>query len=486
MKRRHGAVWLAPVLSVLVAVLVAVVVAGVANAISFNPTLTASVSDPTAGANTDVTTDFGIPKGDAQFAVTSTLTPPQFTVAKDADVPNGAMVGKLEAVATLGLINQPCTSALPVNVDLLDATTDASAGTVTFDDQFQDADGNTLPDGVDKYPELLTRMYPGLTPRARYFGQASVAGSAVSLNFIIFEPGTTLPGLGALDPALGYPSVYVLNDNGDPGATPAPNPITDFCTPLSTKITTFALTKDNKATTADESGKIVSTNPAAAGTYTFRSISISNLDADDDGIENGLDTCPFDKDTGTDTDSDGIDDVCDPEPTVANTDQDDDLYMNRGDTCPLVANGADQDNQKDTDTDGIGDLCDTTGNGPTVPDGTPVKTENTADVEITGGAAAASPTAAAASPTAAAPSPTAAPGTAVASPTKAATAAASPTKTAVASPVATAQPPQPGGGGLLEGDEGFPTWAFFVIGVAAVLLLGSLGTAVTVTRRRNR
>jgi hypothetical protein len=477
MKRRHGAVWFAPVLGVLVAVLVAVVVAGVANAISFNPTLKASVSDPTAGANADVTTEFGLPKGDAQFAVQTTFTPPQFTVAKDADVPNGAIVGKLEALATLGLINQPCTSALPVSVDLMDATTDASAGTVVFDDQFQDADGNTLPDGVDKYPELLTRMYPGLTPRARYFGQASVAGSAVSLNFVIFEPGVTLPGLGALDPASGYPSVSVLNDNGDPGATPAPNPITDFCTPLSTKVTTFALTKDNKATTADESGKAVSTNPAEGGTYTFRSISISNLDADDDGIESGLDTCPYDKNTGTDTDSDGIDDVCDPTPTEANTDQDNDLYMNTGDTCPLVANGADQDNQADKDTDGIGDACD---KNPDTPDGTPVTMESTADVTISGGAP----------PEA---SPTVAPGTPAASPTKAATAAASPTKTATvaASPTktvtaATAVPPAPGGGGLLAGDEGFPTWAFFVIGVAAVLLLGGLGTAVTATRRRNR
>ena len=40
-----------------------------------------------------------------------------------------------------------------------------------------------------------------------------------------------------------------------------------------------------------------------------------------------------------------------------------------------------------------------------------------------------------------------------------------------------------GGGGLLGGDEGFPTWAFVLIGMAAVLLLGGLGTAATVRRR---
>ena len=64
---------------------------------------------------------------------------------------------------------------------------------MTFDEQFQDADANTLPDGVDKFPDFITRMFPGLTPIFRQFGQASVAGSAVSLNFVIFEPGVKSP-----------------------------------------------------------------------------------------------------------------------------------------------------------------------------------------------------------------------------------------------------------------------------------------------------
>jgi hypothetical protein len=84
-------------------------------------------------------------------------------------------------------------------------------------------------------------------------------------------------------------------------------------------------------------------------------------DADGDGIENDLDTCPFDVNEGDprvpgsgDDDNDGIDNVCDPEPDVANTDQDGDVYLNRGDNCPLVAN---HDNA-DADGDDIGDACD--------------------------------------------------------------------------------------------------------------------------------
>jgi hypothetical protein len=478
MKRRYGEVSLALILGVFVAVMAAVIVVRVSDAITFEPALTASVSDPAAGAAADLTTDFSIAKGGAQFLAQATFTPPEFAVSAGADIPLGAIVGGLTANATLGLINGPCNSALPVVVDLMNATTDTSA-TLTFDDQFQDADANTLPDSVDKYPDFLTRILPGVTPRARFFGQASVAGSAVSLNFVVLEPGASIPVLGALDATWGYPSVSILNNNGDPGAGASPGPITDFCTPLSTAITTFGTSQDNEATSADESGATIQTNPENGGTYTFRSRNVSQYDADDDNIENGLDTCPYAANTGDhtvagggDEDNDGIDDVCDPAPTETTVDQDDDSYLNRGDNCALVANGADPDNQLDKDADGIGNACDT---NPDTPDGgsaSPVDITVTSDVVITGGA----PPAETATPAATTAPPTGT-GTVVATPTKTATAVATPTL------APTAAPPVPGGGGLLGGEEGFPTWAFVLLGVAAVLMLGGLGTAVTARRR---
>jgi len=480
MKRRYGAASLALGLGVL-AMVAAVLIAAVVSAIPFEPTLTASVSDPAPGANADVTTEFGIPAPDANFTVNVTFTPPDFAVASDAEVPDGAIVGELAASATLGLINGPCNSVLPVTFEMMEATTDPSL-TVAYLDQFQDGNGNGLPDGVDRYPDFLTRMFPGLTARARQYGQASVAGSPLSMNFVVFEPGVTLPILGPLDPGLGYPSVSVLANIGDPGIIPAPTPITDFCTPLSTVSTTFGVSGDNPATPTDESGAIVRANPALPGNYNFTARSLSQPDADDDNIENQLDTCPYVANVGDarvagsgDQDNDGIDDVCDPTPTETKVDEDDDAYTNRGDNCPLVANGVDPDNQKDGDADSIGDACD---QNPTTPDGgsaSPVDITVTSDVTIAGGA----PPTETQTPEAT--------GTVVSSP-PAGTATAVATKTATvapptATPAPTAAPPQPGGGGLLGSDDGFPTWAFALLGLAAVLMLGGLGTAVTVRRR---
>jgi hypothetical protein len=480
MKRRYGEVSLALVLAAIVVVMAAVVGVKVSDAITFDVSLTASVADPEAGANSDVTTNFSIGAGSAQYLATATFTPPEFTQTSGADIALGALVGQLNANATLGLINGPCNSALPVSFDMMNATIDTSA-TVTYDEQFQDADANTLPDAVDKWPDFISRMFPGTTPIFRQFGQASVAGSAVSLNFVVYEPGSTIPGLGALDPAWGYASVSVLNNNGDPGAVAAPSPITEFCTPLSTEVTTFGVSQDNPATSADESGTVILANPTAGGTYTFHARTLSLYDADDDNIDNSIDTCPYVANTGDptvagegDQDNDGLDDACDPTPTETKVDEDDDAYTNRGDNCPLVANGTDPDNQKDGDADGIGDACD---QNATTPDGgsaSPVDVTNEATVEITGGTTAPTETAVATETVIASPPA----GTATATATTTAT-------TAPATPAATPVPPVPGGGGLLGGDEGFPTWGFVLIGVAALLALGGLGTAAT-ARRRSR
>jgi hypothetical protein len=418
MKRRYGAASLALILAVLAAVTAAVVLGMIATAITFDPSFDADVSDHAAGAKADVTTEFSIPKGDASSAVQATFTPPEFTVAEDAEVPDGAMVGHLSVTFTLGLLNGPCTGALPINLDLMDATADTSV-TVTFDEQFLDVDGNGLPDGVDQYPDFLARLYPGLSPRARYFGEASVAGSPISMNLVVFEPGATLPGLGALDPAQGYPAVTVFNDNGDPETTPEPGPVTDWCTPFSTTVTTFCVSEDNRDTAANESGATVRANPITPGSYDFTLRAISNFDADDDDIENQLDTCPYVPNEGDptiagsgDDDNDGLDNACDPEPTETKVDQDNDGYTNRGDNCPLVPNGQHPNNQADTDADGIGDACDINPTTPDVGTASPADKTVTATVQIIEGTP--TPTAAPGTPT---PTPTATPGSPTATPT---------------------------------------------------------------------
>ena len=341
-------------LAVLLAVVVFVAQWDTAKA-TYNPTMAASVSDAEAGANVDVTTEFNVPEGDFNFDVMITFTPPEFGMGAE-DIPLGAHVADLENEATLGLLNNACITGLPVAFEMLNATTN-TADTVSFDDGFADLDGNTLPDAVDKYPDFLNTMYPGITPKSRSYGQASVAGTPVSMNFVVFEPGTTLHGQ-AFDASLGYPSATVFND---PTAELEPGSITDSCTPLLSSTTVFGITKDNPATVADESGYAGRTNPTAGGDYTFTTFTIGQGDADGDGIENDLDTCPFTVNEGDprvggdgDPDNDGLDSACDPEPDVANTDQDDDVYLNRGDNCPLVSNPAND----DADGDRIGDACD--------------------------------------------------------------------------------------------------------------------------------
>jgi hypothetical protein len=354
MKVKHGVIRPLAALAVLLAVVVFVAQWDTARA-TYDPTMSVEISDAEAGANADVTTTVAIPAPGFNFDVMIVFTPPEWGMAA-ADIPLGAHVANLESEATLGLLNNACITGLPVSFTMLAATTN-TADTISFDDGFADLDGNTVPDAVDKYPDFLNTMYPGITPLSRSYGQASVAGTPVSMNVVTFATGTTLHGQ-AFDASLGYGSVSVLNN---PTAELEPGSITDFCTPVANATTVFGITKDNPNTAPDESGWVGSTNPTTSGDYTFTTFTKGQGDADGDGIENDLDTCPFDVNEGDprvagdgDPDNDGLDNACDPEPDVANTDQDDDVYLNRGDNCPLVNNP----DNADSDGDRIGDACD--------------------------------------------------------------------------------------------------------------------------------
>jgi len=72
-----------------------------------------------------------------------------------------------------------------------------------------------------------------------------------------------------------------------------------------------------------------------------------------------------------------------------------------------------------------------------------------------------------------------------------------PTETATVEPTVeptpTPVPPTPtaigpiGGAGLLGSDDGgFPVWAIYVIGLAAALMLGGIGTAASLVWRRRQ
>ena len=459
---------LLPVSGALLGLLILVALLGTtdtAHAQTFNPTYAITILDNQAGANSDYTVNLDIPKGDVNFGGAVSFIPSEWDVPSGDEIPIGAIVGRLSATATLGLINAPCNNALPVGFLMLNASIDPS-DTVDYldtddngtEDYAEDKDGSGLQDGIEKYPDFITRVLddiPGdevgqpLQPVRRTAGITVVAGINVLLQFLIFEPGTFINENIPNDESLGYPTVTLLQNAGDPDTDPIPGAITDFCTPLTTVNTTFGVSKDNACTAAgpdpldpicsvtsalllecddlsdneregfvndgcptvgdaaetacegeedddgdgvvndgcpaveedpdignpgpaedstptdpDEGGVAVFANPQE-GTYTVTFIAAGLRDADGDGYENSLDTCPFDANQGDarikgdgDFDEDGLDAVCDPDDNNINSDEDLDGYLNRQDNCPLVPNGEEGTNQRDTDNDAIGDDCD--------------------------------------------------------------------------------------------------------------------------------
>ncbi len=345
---------------------------------TFSPVLKVTIADPEPEANSNFTTDFNIPEGDVNFAPLVSFIPKYWGITAGDKVPIGAVSGELSAQATLGLINGACNTILPVPFTMLNASIDTE-DTVPYldaDDNgtqeiAEDKDKNGLKDAIDKYPDFINRILKDesgkpLKPIRRAAGITVVAASVnVILQFLIFEPGTLIDPSLPSDVELGYPTLTLLQNIGDTEAVPAPNPITDFCTPLTSTNTAFGVSKDNPDTkNVDESGKVLLANPKDSK-YKFTNYALGQRDADDDGFENGLDTCPLQANEGDpripgdgDVDTDGLDAICDPDDGDTNSDEDSDGYLNRGDNCPLKPNGEETTNQKDNDTDSIGNECD--------------------------------------------------------------------------------------------------------------------------------
>ena len=449
---------------------------------TFNPTFETTVADPRPGASSNFTGSFNLPEGDVMFGGLVAFIPPEWEITTGDQIPIGAIVGRLTSQATLGIINGQCNNVLPVVFFMQNASIDIT-DTVSFEDEdgnliddfAEDSDGNGLLDSIDRYPEFINRVLLDeddnpLQPIRRSAGITVVAGVDVLLQFLIFEPGTFINENIPNDAELGYPSVTLLQNAGDPDPEPMPGAITDFCTPLISSNTSFGISKDNGCTDSipreeldpicdangafliecddfgdndgdlvndgcpivgdegetacdddvdddadgwindgcpaigepedathtdpNDEGVVLFRNPEA-GTYTFTTISVGLRDADGDGFENLLDTCPLDPNVGDprtgegDADIDGLDAACDPSDQVTNSDEDLDGYLNRQDNCPLVANGENEDNQADSDVDEfgnevgdqIGDACDP---NPDTPDGELLIVSSEQEITIAG------------------------------------------------------------------------------------------------------
>ncbi len=389
----------------------------------------------------------------------------------DADIPDGAILGKLKSIATLGVLSNACNLNISVDFTFMEGTTDINNTVEPYawgpssprgNNDLAGIAGDTSasPDGtqeinpppaVTKYPSYLNAIFdpdwkgigpdliagnaddengpePPLKPRFRFVGVTAIPSASnlwVVLQGVVFEPGTKLPQFPQLDAGYGYPSVTVLQTASAAGnaTPPAPSAVTDFCSPLKVDILSYGVTQDNPATPGNDGGIPIRTLPAAgaadacqqvppgAGCIVGFNYGSSQRDADGDGYENALDSCPFHADdvwdprvtaTAGDQDKftnqpyrDGITDKCDPTrpdncpipnnlspdpndficdagdtagsspPANQPTDHDGDGFPNRGDNCPTAYNPDQAD--KDLNAageevgDGIGDACDTPG-----------------------------------------------------------------------------------------------------------------------------
>jgi hypothetical protein len=409
----------------------------------FVPTTSAFFSNTSPGSHPDIfgTLNLGLGPDEVPTSPDDTndydfagIVEFQPSVPADADVPDGAFVGIVDSTATVGLLNNSCVTLFPLSFDFMEGTTDITntvdmlpfgvgneLAVISGDNPpFDGVQAIAPPPAVTQYPSFLNAIFdhdwvdygldkipgnaddtngplPPIKPRFRTVATTWIPGLSlwVIVQQVVFEPGTDLPNLPPLDPALGYPIVTVFQTSSAAGDATPPifGPITDFCSPSEVITSWFGATEDNPDTAPSEAGIPLRTLPAGPGTpVTSVGYFVSQRDADGDGYENTLDPCPFNADTiwdprdttqpiEGDSDmffgvpvADGIPDTCDPTPTEPSglqpTDHDNDGFPNRGDNCPTTANPE----QQDTDLnsagevvgDGIGDACDL---NPATPDG---------------------------------------------------------------------------------------------------------------------
>ncbi|HET9476277.1 MAG TPA: hypothetical protein VFP63_02185, partial [Dehalococcoidia bacterium] len=234
--------------------------------------------DTAAGAAADIRSKFCVgwnadcsvrdnPVSDSNFGGVVGFTPSEWNLPNGDTIPIGAIAGRLDSEAWLGLLNNPCNNRIQVSFTMLNASINvndqiqprAVGQTDVLQPLAQDSSpANGIPDGADKYPSYLAEFFTidgtVIQPRARLFGISQIQGNWVGLNFVFFEPGQTIEVAETriqFNSALGYPSITILND---PTSQAAPSAITDFCAPLLSANITLGKTMNNPCTPASVPG----------------------------------------------------------------------------------------------------------------------------------------------------------------------------------------------------------------------------------------
>ncbi len=214
-------------------------------------------------------------------------------------------------------------------------------------------DGDTL-DTIEENPGASASDPYGtvdpIVPLSRYTANQVVAGSAIELDFVQFEPGA-LKGFPASNPfsdftpEMGYPTIVVLTD---PNQALAPSAIHDFCSPLSTYTLAFGISKDNPCTPSAPPAGATQNNDGfgcfndnsmcaiACGNNSFLNdpLSYCTNEADDDGDTKMNDGCPA-------ISSPEVGAACNDNTGVGGADSDNDSDGVPDDGCPV--DGASED-----------------------------------------------------------------------------------------------------------------------------------------------
>ncbi len=345
------------------------------------------MGDFSPGANPNFGFTWDMPSGDYNFSTFATFISGEFSIAADADIDDGTVVGGNKTTTTLGLGANICGGdpLLPQFI-LYDSTTDTSNTVDALPEGDRDRFSILAKDGGDaftgqadadspavlKYPSFLNTLldpdldYPGdpsngpldpISPWARYTGLTQVSSEWIFFTILVFEK-TQLEAFvndpsNAVHPfarygrnpdEAGWVHILILQDPSQ--LVSSPSAIGDFCTPMLTDIMLLGQVTDTTHGTVNRlTSPAANTGIDSEGTHPLLLYAMSYRDADGDGLENGFDTCVWTANTAAQDpynssgpDTDMLDSVCDPTPGDKDDDEDGDFYLNNQDYCPLVTN----------------------------------------------------------------------------------------------------------------------------------------------------
>lgn len=376
----------------------------------------------------DFSLSFGLGEGSSFFGSEILLGfSDDHFMAADADIPDGTKVGGLSNTLLASILNGPCNTPVPLEFILYESTVDdANADGVADesntvdplpegspnrfeplvndadDDGFADADSplftqypsfyNTLFDPDLDYPGGPNGPIPPVAPLNRYSAATKVPpgiGDWLPINFVQFAPGalaafdsdpdnavhpygrfarTSVPA-GTVGHDAYIMSVSFLADPTE--LQPTSSPLSGLCS-IQGRLMWLGTTPGSQVR-----GRTPPANTGidGSGSHAYPFYSFSLRDADEDGFENQIDTCPYDENTDdpritTGADFDNIDPACDQGTGGNSADVDGDGFANISDNCPQVANPDQAETEKAGTTyvvaapdggpkwDGIGDACD--------------------------------------------------------------------------------------------------------------------------------